>query len=291
MSDNFISEKNSFTITLVSSASMNIFNDNSLASFKNLLSENIVLQGEWRVALTEITFPTHINNVTDTKLVYYKKDKVKASLKVAKEKISRPYDGEKCEITKGVYDEIEKIFNEINRKIDLDNISYSIDPITKHLSLWMHYWEGITFESPQIPSILGFKGLRDGTGYHIGYKESSHIHSTLTSQNLISDYPVDISAGTQMMFIYLDIIRYQIVGDTKAPLLRVIDTNRRVKNGYACSIEPNHRKVFSNLDYKKLLVNNIQSIAVNLRTETGRLVPFAGGGGKSCFDFKISKVF
>ena len=73
----------------------------------------------------------------------------------------------------------------------------------------------------------------------------SHLssHSTLTSQNLISDYPVDISAGTQMMFIYLDIIHYQIVGDTKAPLLRVIDTNRRVKNGYVCSIEPNLRKV------------------------------------------------
>ena len=108
----------------------------------------------------------------------------------------------------------------------------------------MHFWEEITFESPQIPSILGFKVLRDGTGYHIGYKESSHIHSTLTSQNLISDYPVDISAGTQMMLVYLDIIRYQIVGDTKAPLIRVIDTNRRVKNDYACSIEPNHRKVF-----------------------------------------------
>ena len=109
----------------------------------------------------------------------------------------------------------------------------------------MHYWEGITFESPQIPSILGFKGIRDGTGYHIGYKESSHIHSTLTSQNLISDYPVDISAGTQMMFTFLDIIRYQ------ASMLRVIDTNRRVKNGYTCSIEPNHREVFNNLDYKK----------------------------------------
>ena len=133
----------------------------------------------------------------------------------------------------------------------------------------MHYWEGITFESPQIPSILGFKGI---TGYHIGYKESSHIHSTLTSQNFISDYPVDISAGTQMMFIYLDIIYYQIVGDTKAPLLRVIDTKRRVKNGYVCSIEPNHRKIFSNLDYKKLLVNNIQSIAVNLRTEAAKRI-------------------
>ena len=102
--------------------------------------------------MTEITFPTHINDVTDTKLVYYKKDSVEASLKVAKDKISRPYDGEKTEITKGDYDEIEKIFNEISRKIDLDNISYSIDPITKHLSMWMNYWEGITFETPQIPS-------------------------------------------------------------------------------------------------------------------------------------------
>ena len=101
MSDNFTSEKNSFTITLVSSASMTIFDDNSLASFKNLLSRKIDLQGEWRVALTAITFPTHINNVTDTKPVYYKKDKVKASLKVAKEKISRLYDGKKGRNNKG----------------------------------------------------------------------------------------------------------------------------------------------------------------------------------------------
>ena len=86
MSDKFVSEKYSFTITLVSSASMNIFNDKLLASFKNLLSEKIDLQGEWRVALTEITFPTHNNNVTDTKLVYNKKDKVKEALKWQKKK-------------------------------------------------------------------------------------------------------------------------------------------------------------------------------------------------------------
>ena len=136
---------------------------------------------------------------------------------------------------------------------------------------------------------LGFKGIRDGTGYHIGYKRSSQVHSILTIQNLISNYPVDITAGTQSMFIYLDIIHYQIVGDTKAPLLRVIDTNRRVKNGNVCPIEPNHRKVFSNLDYKKLLVNSIQSIGVNLRTETCRLVPFASGGGKVVLTLKIQK--
>ena len=88
----------------------------------------------------------------------------------------------------------------------------------------------------------------------------------------------------------MDIIHYQIVGDTKAPLFRVIDTNRRVKNGYACSVEPNHRKVFSNLDYKKLLVNNIQSIVVNLRTGTSRLVPFAGGGGNVVLILKFQNI-
>ena len=122
-------------------------------------------------------------------------------------------------------------------------------------------------------------------------KESSHIHSSLTSQNLISDYPVDISAGTQMMFKYfMDIIHYQIVGDTKAPLLRVIDTNRQVKNVYACSIEPNHRKIFSNLDYKKLLMNNVKSIVVKLQTGTGRLVPFAGGGGNVVLILKFQNI-
>ena len=92
-----------------------------------------------------------------------------------------------------------------------------------------------------------------------------------------------------MMLIYLDIIHYKFVGDTKAPLLRVIDTNRRVKNCYVCSIEPNHRKVFSNLDYKNLLVKNIQSIVVYLRTEIGRLVLFAGGGSKVVLTLKTQK--
>ena len=83
---------------------------------------------------------------------------------MAKDKLSRPYDGEKIEITKGKYGEIEKLINEINRKVDHENFRYSIDPITKHLSIWMHYWEGITFESPQVPSILGFKRYKRWNG-------------------------------------------------------------------------------------------------------------------------------
>ena len=59
MYSNFEGDKGSLMIILVSSASMNIFLENWLANFKNLLSEDIHLQGKWRVALTEIIFPTN----------------------------------------------------------------------------------------------------------------------------------------------------------------------------------------------------------------------------------------
>ena len=81
-----------------------------------------------------------------------------------------------------------------------------------------------------------------------------------------------------LIFVYIDIIQYQNVGDAKAPLLSVIGSNRLIKNGSACSIEPNHRKNFTNLDYKKVFTSSVQSILVQLRTETGRLVPFVGIG-------------
>ena len=81
-----------------------------------------------------------------------------------------------------------------------------------------------------------------------------------------------------LTFVYFDIIQNQTVGDAKAPLLRVIDSSRRIKNGSTCSIETNHRKNFTNLDYKKLFTSSVQSISAQLRTETGRLVPFAGTG-------------
>ena len=92
------------------------------------------------------------------------------------------------------------------------------------------------------------------------------------------DYPFDLSAGKQLIFIYVNIIEYQYVGDTKTPFIRVIDSKQRLKNGSACEIEPTHRIVFSNLEYKKLLSKNFQSIEIQLRTEIGQLVLFAGTG-------------
>ena len=76
-------------------------------------------------------------------------------------------------------DNIENLFNEINRKSDLGNFSCSIDPNIKHLSVWMHYWEDNFLRSHN------FICIRDEAGCDVGYRETSHIHSLLKSQNLL----------------------------------------------------------------------------------------------------------
>ena len=37
------------------------------------------------------------------------------------------------------------------------------------------------------------------------------------------EFPAHICAGKHLLFIYINIIEYQFVGDAKVPLLRVID--------------------------------------------------------------------
>ena len=83
------------------------------------------------------------------------------------------------------------------------------------------------------------------------------------------EFPANFCAGKHLIFIYTNIIEYQYVGDIKAPLLRVIDSKQRLKNGSVCELEPTRQVLFTNLDYEKLLTNTIQSISIELQTETG----------------------
>ena len=52
-----------FEVHFLFTASLEIFGDNTLAAFNNQLPQNISLEGDWRVALSKIIFPSEINNV------------------------------------------------------------------------------------------------------------------------------------------------------------------------------------------------------------------------------------
>ena len=92
--------------------------------------------------------------------------------------------------------------------------------------------KGITFLSIEIPSILGFEGVPDGNGIHIGYKMNTTADKLKRSDDTKAYYgelPVDLLAGKYLIFVYANIIEYLYLDDAKAPVLRVIDSKQRLK--------------------------------------------------------------
>ena len=174
--------------------------------------------------------------------------------------------------------------DELRRIAQFKQVDFTFDKITHKLVLQFGANEGFSFENEEVPSILGFKGIKDNShdGYiHIGYKS----HKTLNRHQ--SDFPVDITCGSQLIFVYIDVIEYQIIGDVGAPVIKIIETERRLRNGSINTVTPIHHKTFTILDYKPILSNNIQNIKVELRNEAGKLIPFNGTGSDS--RLKVSK--
>ena len=269
-----ISNSNEFTIDLLSNASMDVFNENTMAAFRNQLSQPIHLQGEWQVALTSLSFPSNINNVNSGEIVVYKN-----SMTDPNESGNR--SGQLRKIRTGIYNSWEDLVSEIVRIAELKQFNRKSDKITQKLVLTFGENEGLSFQDNEIPSILGFKGTPDPAhnGFvHIGYKTNLENGAPNSPNRHFGIFPVDIICGSQLIFVYLDIIEYQHVGDSRAPILKIIESERRLRNGSLNTVAPVHHKTFTNLDYKRLLSNNIQSIKVELRSETGKLIPFTGIG-------------
>ena len=61
----------SFTKELVSNASGQLFPDNTLSFFTNFLPEQLNLEGQWEVAMSEISYPSMYQNITEGKFKFF----------------------------------------------------------------------------------------------------------------------------------------------------------------------------------------------------------------------------
>ena len=69
----------SFTIELVSNASAQLFPDNTVSSFTNFLPVLPNLDRQWEVAISEISYPSIYQNVTEGKFMFFEKKLSKSS--------------------------------------------------------------------------------------------------------------------------------------------------------------------------------------------------------------------
>ena len=81
------------------------------------------------------------------------------------------------------------------------------------------------------------------------------------------------------LMIYTDIVGYNIVGDTKAPLLRCFPFISKLKSGDIITTgQYMNYQTFSKLQFRRLLKNSFHSIHYDLRDTSGEKIPFVSVG-------------
>ena len=81
------------------------------------------------------------------------------------------------------------------------------------------------------------------------------------------------------LMIYTDLIEYNIVGDTKDPLMRCFPLISKVKSGDNITTgQYMNYQTISNLQFRQLLENSLHSIHIDLRDTSDEKIPFVSVG-------------
>ena len=97
-----------FIIDLISNASIKVIGENTMAKFRNQLAQPLILDGEWQVDLSSISFPSNINNVSSIVLVVYKNSGTNLDA-------SNNRSGHLRKIRKGIYSSLDQLMDELRR--------------------------------------------------------------------------------------------------------------------------------------------------------------------------------
>ena len=115
----------------------------------------ISLQGDWRVALSEIIFPSRINQVNNTRIIKDTSEGNKNHQRsIPSGAVSKPYKGETVLINTGSYENLEHLIKAIKTATGLTKFSHQYNKITGVLVFLFFFGknEGITFPDEEKPS-------------------------------------------------------------------------------------------------------------------------------------------
>ena len=85
-------------------------------------------------------------------------------------------------------------------------------------------------------------------------------------------FNVNLHNNFRSLYVYSDIASFTFIGDTVAPLLRIVSFSHNSKTGYVC-------KEFKTLHYVSVSksVVHVDQVHITIKTENGSVVPFVTG--------------
>ena len=247
----------SITIELVSNASGELFPDNTLSFFTNFLPEQVKLEGQWEVAISEIYYPSMYRNITEEYFKFFE------------EKLSKSTSTYNLE--PGLYTSITDIVAAMNTLIQRKNnhnetcITVKVSRRTQKVVIMLaNDSTGLAFCSTDLCRIFG---NNVGNQFGVLMKGKSPHEQQLA---------YDIVRIPSLM-IYSDLVEYSIVVDRKAPLLRCFPFISMLKGGDIITTGQ-YMNYQTFLQFRPLLKNSFHSIHIDLRDTSGENIPFVSVG-------------
>ena len=234
---------NQFYITLPS----NTIGDgnNTPSQFIVRLPQKVNLVGDWECGLCQLIYPHNWEILTN------EEREIKIQDANKKEHVIKLPDS--CYDT--VKDVIEAIQFYIQNNIN-ENISKGVF-LTYHSSIKRVY---IKIVKDYVKKITFSAGLAKKLGYD----------STIISMSSLGTHEIDLTSGkVDVMYIYMNILEHQIVGDVSAPLLRIIN----VEGKYPDIID----RTFDYPHYLPILVKDISQIEVSIKDDLDKYIKFSSG--------------
>ena len=251
----------SFIIELVSNASGELFPDNSLSSFSNFLPEQVNLGGQWEVAISEISYPSMYQKITEGKIRFFYQKLPKSTSTYS--------------IEPGLYTSITDVLEAMNTLFQERN-NHNETCITVKVSR----------RTQKVVIILANEN--DDSGLAFCSTDLGHIFGNMVGNEFgilmivkgphEPEFAYDIVRIRSLM-VYSDIVEYYIVGDTKTPLLRCFPFISKIKGGdFITTGQYINYQTFSTLQFRPLLKNSFHSIHIDLRVPFGEKIPFVSVG-------------
>lgn len=306
------------------------FASNSTSSFRVKLPYGLDFQGNWEVALTEITYPVSWNTIklTEGKIeIIYKHNGQLLSLQT---RVQPGFYNDIEELVKAIKYALEKESLKLpHRLFMVDFAMYRLTKLKQNNRDVFNEWEKLgysyndIFQRPnlipeptgegtgEVLQKLGHNLARSDNKRHLKLEENLLARAVkidysemikrvelkidtktinmikfdpvlqftlgfqrdriLNTENNLADYNSDISAGITTFYIYCSIVESQCIGNSLEQILRTVPLTENNKLGNVVY------KEFLSPHYINLLSKSFDTIQVDLRDDSGKLVDFQFG--------------
>ena len=250
-----------FYVTLPSNSSMDYYPDNTVAKYVTKLPEKIELEGDWEVGMTEISVPVEVSNVVGGKC-YYEIFVNEVPMHLILLPSHNHSDME--ELVETLH--LEQMAQVPLREDEPLLASFSYNDTTGKMTVTM----------PVVSNMFMAIRFSRGLSHLLGMEPRKKYFGDFTGEHSVS-----LVGGTQVnrMYVYCDLLEHVTVGDTKAPLLRIVDKPKEEQ-------DVNVHKVFNPIHYVPLQKKNFDTMEINIMTDAGEPVPFLFGKSFVVLEFR-----